>query len=80
VITAALWLTPAALRAVVRGLPLAELLGRADVRCQALGGEQPPDDALAYMPSEQGERYLLRAAAKYGAPAIFGGDTLDTDE
>ena len=74
---AALWLTPAALRGIVRGLPLAEVLGRSDVRGEPLGGEQPPEDALVYLASEYGERYLLRAAAKYGVRAVFGTDSRD---
>jgi hypothetical protein len=77
---AALWLTPGALRAVVRGLPFNELRARTDVRWNALGGGQPPADALIYLPSEYGERYLLRAAAKYGAQALFGTDAVDEDE
>jgi hypothetical protein len=77
---AALWLTPMALRAIVRGLPLADLVTRPDVALEPLGGKTPPDDALVFLPSEYGERYLLRAAAKYGARAVFGAEAADAGE
>lgn len=73
----ALWLTPAALRALVPGLPLVEVLARPDARWEPLGADPPPDDALAYLPSDYGERYLLRAAGKYGARAVFGEEVAD---
>lgn len=66
-----LWLTPNALRAVVRGQPLGDLLALPDVRWQPAGETLPPDDALIYVPSEYGERYLLRAVAKYGWQAVI---------
>jgi hypothetical protein len=66
-----LWLTLDALRRVVRGLPLAELLAEADAGYQPAHDRAPPDDALIYLPSEYGERYLLRVAAKYGPEAIM---------
>lgn len=68
-----LWLAPEALRLAVRGLPLADLLARGDVRAQLIAPPEAPADALAYVPSEYGERYLLRVIAKYGQEAIFPG-------
>jgi hypothetical protein len=68
----ALWLAPDALRAAVRGLPLADLLARPDVLWRPASGDvHPPDDALIYVPSEYGERYLLRAVGKYGQHAVI---------
>lgn len=69
---AAIWLAPEAIRAVVRGLALADVLARPDVRWQRCGGDHLPEDSIVYLPSDYGERYLLRAAAKYGAQALFG--------
>ena len=69
-----LWATPQALRLAMRGLPMSELLARTDVRWQA-GADSPlPEDALAYVPSEYGERHLLRVVAKYGEQAVFQAD------
>jgi len=63
-----------ALRQVVRGLPLAELLARDDVSLQPRPGVALPAETLIYLTGEYGERMLLRVAAKYGASAL-GKDT-----
>jgi hypothetical protein len=69
-----LWGTPQVLRLAMRGLPMSELLARTDIRWQA-GEDSPlPEDALAYVPSDYGERHLLRVVAKYGAQAVFQAD------
>ena len=62
-----------ALRQVVRGLPIASLLGRADVALQLRPGGSLPPETLIYLTAEYGERTLLRVAAKYGAQAIGKG-------
>ena len=59
-----------ALRQVVRGLPLADLLARDDVYLQPRPGVTLPAEALIYLTGEYGERLLLRVAAKYGAQAL----------
>ena len=59
-----------ALRQVVRGLPLAELLARDDVSLQPRSGVALPAETLIYLTGEYGERMLLRVAAKYGARAL----------
>ncbi|MGE5335022.1 MAG: hypothetical protein ACM3N4_10015 [Nitrososphaerota archaeon] len=59
-----------ALRQIVRGLPLAELLARDDVSFQARSGVALPPETLIYLTSEYGERTLLRVAAKYGMQAL----------
>ena len=65
-----------ALRQVVRGLPLAELLAREDVTLQPRPGVALPAQALIYLTGEYGERTLLRIAAKYGVWAL-GKDVED---
>jgi hypothetical protein len=72
-----LWLTPGALRRVVRGVPLAELLAERDIGYQPAQGQAPPDDALIYLPSEYAERYLLRVVAKYGPEAVLEASVRD---
>jgi hypothetical protein len=67
-----LWLGPGALRAAVRGMPLADLLAMRSVEYEPSKQDTPPDDMLVFVPSEYGERYLLRVAAKYGPEAVFG--------
>lgn len=62
-----------ALRQVVRGLPLANLLERADVTLRLRPGAALPPETLIYLTAEYGERTLLRVAAKYGAQAIGKG-------
>ena len=59
-----------ALRQVVRGLPLADLLARDDVSLQPRPGVVLPAETLIYLTGEYGERLLLRVAAKYGAQAL----------
>jgi hypothetical protein len=59
-----------ALRQVVRGLPLADLLARDDVSLQLRPGGALPEETLIYLTGEYGERMLLRVAAKYGAQAL----------
>jgi hypothetical protein len=71
-----LWLPLAALRAAMRGAPLAETLARPHVGWQPGVQATLPDDALLYVPADYGERHLLRLAAKYGEVALFPpGDT-----
>jgi hypothetical protein len=69
--SAALWLTAAALRAIVRGAPLADALALLGTQNQS-AAKLLPANSLLYLPSKYGERYLLRAAAKYGHDALFG--------
>ena len=71
VIAAILWLPLAALRPLVSGAPLDELRAMAGVQIEQAHGPRLPDDALLYLPSDYGERQLLRIAAKYGASALF---------
>lgn len=59
-----------ALRQVVRGLPLADLLARDDASLQPRPGVALPAETLIYLTGEYGERMLLRVAAKYGAQAL----------
>lgn len=59
-----------ALRQVVRGLPLADLLARDDVSLQPRSDVALPSETLIYLTGEYGERMLLRVAAKYGAQAL----------
>ena len=72
-----LWLGPGALRAAVRGMPLSDLLHMRSVECELPDQDAPPADALVFVPSEYGERYLLRVAAKYGPEAVFGEERDD---
>lgn len=65
-----LWLSWQAMRQVVRGLPLADLLARDDVRFEPRPGVALPPETLIYLTAEYGERLLLRVAAKYGAQAL----------
>jgi hypothetical protein len=59
-----------ALRQVVRGLPLADLLARDDVSLRYRPGVTLPLQTLIYLTAEYGERMLLRVAAKYGVQAL----------
>lgn len=69
---AILWLPLAALRLLVSGVSLDELRATEGVEVeQAQAGPHLPDDALLYLPSDYGERHLLRIAAKYGESALF---------
>jgi hypothetical protein len=69
-----LWLPPEALRAAVRGLPFSELLALEGVRWQPSEDWPLPENAFVYVPSEYGERFLLRALAKYGPHAVLQGE------
>lgn len=69
-----LWISPAALRTVMRGMQLAEALALPGVAWQPAAGCALPDEAFVYVPGEYGERHLVRVAAKYGAPALFQDD------
>lgn len=70
-----LWLPPEALRIAVRGLPFAALLALEGVRWQPSIAWTLPENAFVYVPSEYGERFLLRALAKYGPHAVLQGET-----
>jgi hypothetical protein len=70
-----LWLPPEALRVAVRGLAFAELLALEGVRWQPPIEWTLPENAFVYVPSEYGERFLLRALAKYGPHAVLQGET-----
>lgn len=59
-----------ALRQILRGLPLNDLLAREDVSARLRPGVSLPPDALVYLTAEYGERTLLRVTAKYGMQAI----------
>lgn len=59
-----------ALRQIVRGLPLNDLLAREDVGVHLRPGVSLPPDALVYLTAEYGERTLLRVTAKYGLQAL----------
>ncbi len=72
-----LWATPRALKAAMRGLPMSELLAYADVIWHPSEHTVLPEDALVYVPSEYGERHLLRIVAKYGAEALFQPDEVE---
>lgn len=73
-----LWLAPAALRLVMRGAPLADLLALPTVAYHPAPDVALPDDAFVYAPAEYGERALLRIVAKYEPAALFqsGGQDL----
>ncbi len=76
-IAAILWLPLAALRPLVSGAPLDELRAMEGVEIEHAHGPRLPDDALLYLPSDYGERHLLRIAAKYGERALFATPTAD---
>lgn len=69
-----LWLPPEALRVAVRGLPFSELLALEGVRWRPSAQYTLPENAFVYVPSEYGERFLLRALAKYGPDAVLQGE------
>ncbi|MEO7001111.1 MAG: hypothetical protein ABI068_04860 [Ktedonobacterales bacterium] len=73
-VPALLWLTPTALRRVIGGLSLGELLTSAGATIQTRPDITLADDLLLYCPGEYGERYLLRIAAKYGPAALLQED------
>ncbi len=59
-----------ALRQILRGLPLVDLLAREDVSVRLRPGVSLPPEALVYLTAEYGERTLLRMTAKYGMQAL----------
>ena len=59
-----------ALRQILRGLPLGDLLAREDVSVRLRPGISLPPEALVYLTAEYGERTLLRVTAKYGMQAL----------
>src|SRR5690242_6272319 len=59
-----------ALRQILRGLPLDDLLAREDVTVRLRPGISLPPEALVYLTAEYGERTLLRMTAKYGMQAL----------
>ncbi|HEY7341687.1 MAG TPA: hypothetical protein VH591_12450 [Ktedonobacterales bacterium] len=59
-----------ALRQILRGLPLSDLLAREDVTVRLRPGVSLPAEALVYLTAEYGERTLLRVTAKYGMQAL----------
>lgn len=77
-----LWLSPAALRLAMRGIPLADLLTHDGAQWHTSAGPDGAaapaaalrDDAFIYVPGEYGERHLLRLVAKYGPEALFQGE------
>jgi hypothetical protein len=71
VLGAWLWLGADGLRYAMRGLPFTELLAMPHAEWHTPPATPLPDDAFAYMPSEYGERHLLRILAKYGHAALF---------
>ncbi len=66
-----LWLPVAALRRLVAGASISELLALHGVSTALASGVALPGDGVVYLPSEYGERMLARIAAKYGESAIF---------
>lgn len=66
-----LWIAPAALRAVMRGMPLADALALPGVAWQPAPAVTLPDEPFVYVPGDYGERHLVRIAAKYGPEALF---------
>lgn len=71
VASAVFWISVAALRSLVGGERFADFVSRADVTVQRATGVSAPDDGVLYLPSEMGERSLVRIAAKYGEGALF---------
>ncbi len=70
-----LWLGADGLRHAMRGLLLAELLALPQTEWHTPPATPLPDDAFVYVPSEYGERHLLRILAKYGHAAVFQADS-----
>ncbi|HEY7782034.1 MAG TPA: hypothetical protein VIC85_17730 [Ktedonobacterales bacterium] len=68
------WLTLDALRRTIGGLPLADWRKLRGARCDIAKDATLPDDAFVYVPGDYGERYLLRAASKYGVEAVLPPD------
>jgi hypothetical protein len=74
-----LWLGADGLRSAMRGLPFAELLAMPHAEWHTPPATPLPDDAFVYVPSEYGERHLLRILAKYGHAALFQSDPTQGD-
>ena len=70
-----LWVAPAALRSVLRGMPFAEVLALPGVEWAPAAAVAVPDEAFVYVPADYGERHLVRIAAKYGPAALFQDGT-----
>lgn len=70
-VAAILWLPLAALRPLVSGVQLGDLLAMEGVESERAQGLRLSDDTLLYLPSDYGERHLLRIAAKYDERALF---------
>jgi hypothetical protein len=70
-LAALVWLPLAALRHLVSGVRLGDLLAMDAVIVECAQSERLPEEALVYLPSDYGERHLLRIAAKYGESALF---------
>lgn len=75
-----LWVAPGALRSVMRGMPLAEVLTLRGVEWRPGSRLALPEDAFVYVPAEYGERHLVRIAAKYGPSALFQDSPRDERE
>lgn len=73
----ALWLPLVALRALVRGVRVAEALALEGVEARLAAGVALPDDGFIYLPADVGERMLPRIAAKYGERALFAAPETD---
>jgi hypothetical protein len=70
-LAALVWLPLAALRYLVSGARLGDVLAMDAVIVERAQSERLPEEALVYLPSDYGERHLLRIAAKYGESALF---------
>lgn len=66
-----LWTTISGLRALAAGVRVSEALARDDLDWQPAPGVHLPADGLLFLPSELGERHLIRIAAKYGEHALY---------
>jgi hypothetical protein len=66
-----MWATISGLRALAAGLRVGEALTRDDLDWQPASGVHLPADGLLFLPSDLGERHLIRIAAKYGEPALY---------
>lgn len=71
VVAAVFWVSVAALRVLCGGERFADMVARPDVTVQMATGVSAPDDGVLYLPSEMGERSLMRIAAKYGEDVLF---------
>lgn len=66
-----LWLSLNALRALISGARVSEMLRQHGVRAQLASGVALPEEAFFYLPAEYGERFVSRLAAKYGESAAL---------